>query len=228
MSAILSSKSPQHLSHSLITENNLALQYYSPPIYALADGVEYLCFGLAIAALLMLLLGLIGGKLTVLEHLAVLQLTYLCVITVQDASPTFAGLRSLRLSAGSIPTSDYNYSSSLDRQLKGASFSSILFSVYNIGLITIILPMCIAIVLKLASVSCFKDNEALMAVSSSILGQTTFYAIIFSVYAILSQLLFQLNLISAGITSAFNGFGFSILLLVLTFIYCYCLNKYPK
>jgi hypothetical protein len=190
MSAILSSKSPQHLSHSLITENNLALQYYSPPTYALADGVEYICLGLAIAALLMLLLGLIGGKLTVLEHLAVLQLTYLCVITVQDASPTFAALRSLRLSTGSILPSDYNYSSQLDRQFKGASFSSILLSVYNFGLITIILPICIAIVLKLALVSCFKNNKALMAVSSSILGQTTFYAIIFSAYAIFSQLLF--------------------------------------
>lgn len=37
----------------------------------------------------MVLVGYACGKLIVLEHIAVMQVTYFCLLTVYDASPTF-------------------------------------------------------------------------------------------------------------------------------------------
>lgn len=102
----------QSLSQRIATENNLSLKNYSQNIYMLAAAVKYFCIIMSVVALLLLLAGYFGGKLIVLEHLAVLQIVSLSMVSVHDASPTFSGLRSLRLSLGIIPLLPYDYSSS--------------------------------------------------------------------------------------------------------------------
>jgi hypothetical protein len=73
----------------LTTENNLALQYYPASVYGLAAFLKYFASFLSCVGLLMLIIGYLGGKLIVLEHIAVLQVAYLCLETVHNASPTF-------------------------------------------------------------------------------------------------------------------------------------------
>jgi hypothetical protein len=65
--------------------------------------------------LILLVLGLIIGKLIILEHLAIFQITYLCTVTVHNASPTSGALRSLNLVVGIIQIGNYDYSSNIDR-----------------------------------------------------------------------------------------------------------------
>jgi cysteine-rich repeat protein len=89
MSNLLTSIPASTHSQSLVTQNNLALQYYSDSTYQLAAFIQYFSLLLAGIAWLMLLAGYACGKLIVLEHIAVLQVAYLCLQTVHEASPAF-------------------------------------------------------------------------------------------------------------------------------------------
>jgi hypothetical protein len=89
MSSLLATIPASANSQALVTQNNLALQYYPDSAYKFAAFVEYFSLFLAVIAWLMVVAGYACGKLIVLEHVAVMQVAYLCMQTVHDASPTF-------------------------------------------------------------------------------------------------------------------------------------------
>lgn len=89
MSFLLTTIPASAHSQLLVTQNNLALQYYPDGTYKLAAFIEYFSLLLAAIAWLMVFVGYACGKLIVLEHVAVMQVAYLCLQTVHDASPTF-------------------------------------------------------------------------------------------------------------------------------------------
>jgi hypothetical protein len=78
--------------------NNAALIYYDS--YGMADVVKYLSIFIGVAALLMFAAGFFGGRLIGLECMAVIQLSYMMLLTVEDLSASLSGLSYLRYSFG--------------------------------------------------------------------------------------------------------------------------------
>lgn len=138
----------QSLSQRIAAENNLSLKNYSQSVYMLAAAVKYSSLIMSAVALLLLLAGYFGGKLIALEHLAVLQIVGLSMVSVHEASPTFAGLRSLRLSLGIVPLLPYDYSSPVSRELKGALYTPNALVNINFGLLFVLLPPFAALICK--------------------------------------------------------------------------------
>lgn len=78
----------------------MALVYFSEVTYKLSQGVNYVSYVLAAAALLLFLLGYLGAKLVALESIAIFQLVALLQYTLSDMTPTFDQLLPLRLTLG--------------------------------------------------------------------------------------------------------------------------------
>ena len=66
--------------------NNQALIYYED--YGVSNIAQYLAIAVAILSLLLFLAGFLGGRLISLECLALVQLTFLCLLTIEDLSAT--------------------------------------------------------------------------------------------------------------------------------------------
>lgn len=170
ISTQLSTIATKQINQDIVFQNNLSLNSYSSTIYTLSSILEYVCLGLSAFTFLLLIFGFLGGKLIALQNAAIIQLTYLCTVAVQNASPTSAALRKLQLSTGNIQLSDYDYLSNVDRQFKGINIGGGLFSSCNIGYALAILLAIIAIVLKLLSITCCKESDKIKTYWPTFLG----------------------------------------------------------
>lgn len=84
----------------------------------MASIIKYMAIGASSIALLLAFLGLIAGRLVGLECLAVLQLSFLSLLTLTDVSPSFASLSYLGLSFGYNKVGSYEMGQSIDRPFK--------------------------------------------------------------------------------------------------------------
>jgi len=124
--------------------------------------IKYLSMVAGILALIMVIMALFGGKLIGLEAAAVIQLTYLSLITTDNMSPTFMNLNGLGLSCGYNKIRPYDFSEGVDRPFKGIQFD-INFGVnYNIMVIMIVLPILICLISKLLSKTLLKNRQNLL------------------------------------------------------------------
>ena len=71
---------------SAVAANNQALVFYED--YGMASIAQYLAIAVAILSLLMFFAGFFGGRLIGLECLGLVQLTFICLLTVEDLSAT--------------------------------------------------------------------------------------------------------------------------------------------
>jgi hypothetical protein len=95
-------------------------------------------------------------------------------------------------------------------------------------LAVIAIPLVIAAILKILSVSLCKGKEAVSGFFSLMIGEVAFYGMMFSAYAVFSQLSFGVSSIASGKSSSYAGVTVSFVLSLVTFMYCYFLNKYGE
>ena len=131
--------------------NNAALVFYEDSEYGMAKIVIYLAIMLAVAALLLFLAGLFGGRLIGLECLALVQLSFLSLLSVEDLSATLSELQYLRLSFGYNSVAPYDYGQGLGRPFVAAQLSRPLVLNFNIMAGLILVPLIAALVFKIAS-----------------------------------------------------------------------------
>jgi uncharacterized membrane protein len=74
----------------------------------------------------------------------------------------------------------------------------VLFSSFNIGYLIALIIFIVAVLLKLTSVTCCKKSDKIRAVWPTVLGELTFYSIMFSAYAAFSE-------ICSGVLVLVNG-----------------------
>lgn len=67
----------------------------------------------------MFLVGYFGGKIIVIEQLAIIQLAWICLITLDEFVPAQAALKWLKLSFGYNKISEYDYSLDVSSRFKG-------------------------------------------------------------------------------------------------------------
>jgi len=96
----LSDLEPFYKSEPAITTNNLALVYYKDSHYTLANIAKYVAIFLGATSVFFTFAGLFGGRLIGLECSGVIQLAFLCLLTLEDLSPTLDSLGMLHYSFG--------------------------------------------------------------------------------------------------------------------------------
>lgn len=82
------------------TANNLALYTYSSGVYSLSAVIPFLSMAVGAASLFLLAAGYFGAKLAALEAIAVVQLSALLLLTVDNSATTYDGLKYLSWSMG--------------------------------------------------------------------------------------------------------------------------------
>jgi hypothetical protein len=103
------------VSSPALTTNNAALAYYDDSSYGLANITKYLATFLAVLSVLFTFAGLFGGRIIGLECSGVIQLTFVCLLTLEDLSPTLSSLGMLQYSLGYNKIQPYDSSQKIDR-----------------------------------------------------------------------------------------------------------------
>jgi hypothetical protein len=92
--------SPNIINDILIADNNLSLEYFSDSNYTSATILKLIATIIGICALVMFIIGYFGAKLVALEFAAIVQITFLALITQTNVSPNFESLKGLKLGFG--------------------------------------------------------------------------------------------------------------------------------
>ena len=108
---------------TLRASNNLALNYYDDSSYSLASTVRTVASIFSAAALLVALLAMFTGKLIGLEMIAVFQLAFLSILSMDDMSPVMDALGGLEYSVGYNKLGSYNSLQSLDPEFLAIGFN---------------------------------------------------------------------------------------------------------
>lgn len=129
--------------------NNQAFVYYSDEDYQTAKIVKYLSLVCSVFAILLLLIGLFGGRLIGLECAAVIQLTFVSLISVENISPAFAELSGLAYSLGYNRIRGYETRQDIDRPFRGLQISQQYIYNYNIVGVILLIPLLAAVIFKI-------------------------------------------------------------------------------
>ena len=172
------------------TENNQALLYYEEDHYNVAKVVKYLGFAISALSYLLFFVGYFGAKLVAIECLAVVQLSGMLLFSLKNMNPTVAALEPLSLSLGLVPLiKGYKYEiSNLSPHFKYLFLTNGLLDGQNVFLILVLVPMSLALVVKLLSDYKYKDKQLLKFVWKNSLGTFTFYGILMLAYGQFSYL----------------------------------------
>lgn len=88
------------VSVKLTTDNNLSLEVYSDDEYGSAAMVKTVATAASLLGLVMFLFGAFAGKLIGIELIAVFQISFLSLTTLENLSPSFESLSALAYSCG--------------------------------------------------------------------------------------------------------------------------------
>lgn len=80
----------------------MKLKVYDDQTYGMGRIVQYLSLVVGLISLLLMVVGLVFGKLYILEMAAVTQITFVSLLCLDNLSPTMTGLSYLRFVFGYI------------------------------------------------------------------------------------------------------------------------------
>ena len=161
--------------------------------------------------------------------MAVVQLSYLCLLSIKEANPTFEALRILRVSIGSIPLDTYDYSSSIDPSFKGSYTGLGLLQPPNFSYAFVLLQMMVGVIVNILHRTKWKDDKTVELVSLLFLGEFTFYGLVFAAYFTFSELIVGVVLLSGGNgTGSIANTAASVVMTVALGIQCYFLKSHPQ
>jgi hypothetical protein len=141
-----------------------------------------------IAAFLLFLCGYLGAKLIALECVAVVQLSYISLVSLKNIAPPFHALWHLRYSFGYTHARDYAYDSPLLPEFKGQRLGGGLLADYNFLLAFVLAPVALAAGSRLLSVTLMKNTPTLKTAWRRLLGEFLLYGLLFSAYAVFLSL----------------------------------------
>lgn len=176
---------------TLTASNNLSLDAYPAEEYTLATVFEYVAAGASLLALGFFFMGLFSGKIIALEMLAVFQVTYFSLLSLENLRPTFSALRFLSFSCGFslkvLPTVWAH------RRFTGIGLQFPFLNNFNLAVVLLAVPLLLSGALALANRCRYKGTHAKLILWSQLLrGEFIFYALMFAAY---------LFVVSAGITA---------------------------
>ena len=173
-------------SFTIISDNNQAAYLYGKDVYELAETISVLSEVVCILAWLMMLIGLFAGKLVGVEMMAVIQFSFLSLISLKTVNPCVNALSSLRWINGfnSLELSNILDDTITPPQPKGLYLYSQFAENYNITSLLILLPLLSGIVILILSKTLCKEKPILEKVWKRLVGEYTFCGLMLSAYII--------------------------------------------
>ena len=147
----LSLLSAARVSFPLQANNNLSLDYYDESAYSLASTCNLIANIISAAAFFLSLLALLGAKLVGLEMLAVFQVAFLAMLSLDDMTPLMDSLGGLSYSVGYNKISSYNNIQNLKSEFIALEFNEQFIKNYNLTFLLIGVPLILALVFKIIS-----------------------------------------------------------------------------
>jgi hypothetical protein len=120
----------------------------------------------------------------------VVQLAYICLVSLRNISPAFHALTSLGFSFGSVfpGSSEDAFSSALQPEFRGMRLSGDFLANYNAVLVFVLAPLALAAGSKLLSVTVAKERPLLRVVWRRFLGEFLLYGLLFGSYIVFLSL----------------------------------------
>ena len=183
----------------------------------IASAVKYMAMGVAAVSLLLLAAGYFGSKLQSLEAIAVVQVTALLLLTVENTGPTYEGLSNLSYSLGVTALfgrENYYYEDSeLPIHVRTLIQTSSSFQLINVFLMILMLPILTGMVLKILAKTVYKESVRVDKSWKYAIASFTYYGILFLAYGELACLALNIRyfkadmncLISIGIGVIFTA-----------------------
>ena len=116
--------------------------------------------GISAVAAVFCVLGLISGKMIGVEMMAVVQISFLSLITLSQVNPCFAALSSLKLVNGynSLNQSNYLEDPLTPTSPKGIFLYSRFTENFNFTLAIVLIPLLVGLVCFILSKTALKEN----------------------------------------------------------------------
>lgn len=160
--AALSRALPAERTFPVVPTDNEAALFYDQSVYDMADIVSVISYGVGSLYLFTFLLGVFARKLIGVETMAVIQITYLSLLTLSSMNPCLRALANIWFVNG------FNFFSLSKGHLldphtplsvKGIYLYSRFFENYNFTFLLIIVPYIVSIICFLLSNTVFKKDK---------------------------------------------------------------------
>ena len=212
------------VSVKLTTDNNLSLEVYSDDEYGSAALVKTAATAASLLGLAMFLFGAFAGKLIGIELIAVFQVSFLSLTTLEDLSPSFESLSALGYSCGFAVKGVQPSQATVGRRFNPLSLKAPFLENYNVTAAVIAIPLILSLIFWLVNRLKFAGkNERLQRYSASCKGEICFYGMMFSAYTVLVAL--ALDALSSQ--PEFAGIGIGAVLVIALLLFAVLLHKYP-
>lgn len=208
----------------LTADNNLSLEVYSEDDYSSAALVKTLATAASLLALAMFLFGAFAGKLIGIELIAVFQISFLSLTTLENLSPSFESLSMLAYSCGFAVKNIQPSTAKVGRRFNPLSLKAPFLENYNVTAVMIVLPLILSLIFWLVNRLKHKgESKKLKRYSAQCKGELCFYGMMFSAYTIVVAE--ALDLLSSQ--PEFMGVGVGAVLLLALVLFGVLLHKYP-
>ena len=126
----------------------------------MAKIISMVSTGISAVAAVFCVLGLISGKMIGVEMMAVVQISFISLITLSQVNPCFAALSSLKLVNGynSLNQSNYLEDPLTPTSPKGIFLYSRFTENFNFTLAIVLIPLLVALVCFILSKTALKEN----------------------------------------------------------------------
>jgi hypothetical protein len=219
--------SPNIINDILVADNNLSLEYFSDNDYSSATILKLISTVIGICALVLFIVGFFGAKIVALEFAAVVQVTFLALVTQISVSPSFESLKGLKLSFGFNTLVSYSLKESVPKQFKMAELSSEIYRNYNLAALFILLPPLVGLACKLLAIKPFRKHRKILGIVFEFcIAELSLYGFMFSAYLLFENLSLTVLNFSKGIVSVSSLIG-EIFLLGVGVLYFVLLQKKP-
>lgn len=84
----------------------MALNFYDDSVYSSAKGISGVCIFISALTMIFFLIGLIAGKIYILEMAFIIEVTFLSLVSLKKVTPTMSSLSYLRFVFGYWITGD--------------------------------------------------------------------------------------------------------------------------
>lgn len=198
--------------------DNESAYYYDESVYQIANIIRLLCMAAAGLAWLFFLIGMISGKMIGVEMMAVLQASFVSLVSLQELNPCFKALSSLQLVNGynSVSAQDIMEDSLVPDQPRGIFLYARFLENYNITSVLIFIPLLVGLVVMILSKTALKSKaETLEKVWKRAVGEYAFTGVLFSGYIVFTSFTLELKY---GVNNKIGLWGLGSIVLSLLFV----------
>ena len=179
------------------TDNELAV-FYDGSVYQIATITNILAYAISCAALFLFIIGIFADKLVGVEMMAVVQISHLSLITLDNLNPVFKALANIWFVNGFnyfSMSKNYLLDSSTPIKVKGIYLFSYFFQNYNFTFLLIFVPLLLSLICLILSLKVFNlsKRKEIMKLGKRFVYEFAFTGLMLSGYIVSVSLALEIK-----------------------------------